>query len=117
MRRLVASKDFENQVDDLPILDQEKIQKAVKTLLVSMKDGVTPKGLGLKKLAHDKYEIRVDLKTRIVLKDDGNVLVLILVGSHDQIKKHLKTTYEQKQSQGPSLEDAYLSIIEGDNNE
>lgn len=33
-----------------------------------------------------------------------------------KIKKTLKTTYEKKRASGPNLEDAYLSIIEGDTN-
>lgn len=39
---------------------------------------------------------------------------IVAHGSPAQIKKTIKTTYEKKH-QGPSLEDAYLSIVEGDN--
>ena len=90
MKRLVLSKDFQKQIDDLSPSDQEKIHKTLKSLLNSVKQGGMPKGLGFKKLSHDKYEIRVDLKTRTVLKDDGDALVLLLAGNHDQIKKYLK---------------------------
>ena len=90
MRRLVVSKDFQKQIDGLSETEREKIQKTLKVLLASVKQGAMPKGLGFKKLDRDKYEIRVDIKTRIVLKVDEDAFILLLAGSHDQIKKHLK---------------------------
>ena len=36
---------------------------------------------------------------------------IVAIGTPDEIKKTLKSTYQQKHKSGPSLEDAYLEII------
>lgn len=51
---------------------------------------------------------------RVCIINHGKIVAL---GTPDQIKKKLKNTYEEKISKGPSLEDAYLSIIEETGNE
>ncbi len=46
---------------------------------------------------------------RVCIINHGKIVAL---GTPTQIKKTLKTTFQKKQAQGPSLEDAYLSIIQ-----
>ena len=87
---LVSSRHFQKQLETLPIQDQEKVLKALKTLRESLENNRLQKGLGFKKIGHDRYEIRVDLKTRIGLKQNGETFVADLVGNHEDIRNFLK---------------------------
>ena len=46
--------------------------------------------MGLKKIDEDKYEIRVDIYLRIIIKMEKGDVYLVLVGTHNGIKKYLK---------------------------
>ncbi len=48
------------------------------------------KGLGLKRLRKNFWEIRKGIKTRVIFRWQKDYLEFILVGSHDDIKKFLK---------------------------
>jgi len=52
--------------------------------------GILPKGLGFKKLIDDLYELRVDIRLRVILKIEKDIVFLVLVGSHNDIKRYLK---------------------------
>ncbi len=47
---------------------------------------------------------------RVCIINHGKIVAL---GTPEEIKKHIKKSYEQKIKSGPSLEEAYLSIIDG----
>jgi hypothetical protein len=49
------------------------------------------KGLGLRKLRDDYYEIRVDLKQRLVFENAPDTLVFDFLGNHDEVKRFLKS--------------------------
>ena len=75
-------------------------------------------------------QVRVETKMTIFLtthyleeaEDADKVCIInhgkiVALGTPEEIKKTLKTTYQRKHRSGPSLEDAYLGIIqEGENN-
>jgi len=46
-------------------------------------------GLGFKKINHDKYEFRVGLRLRVIVKVEADKYYLVLVGSHQDIKRYL----------------------------
>lgn len=50
---------------------------------------------------------------RVCIINHGKIVAL---GTPAQIKRQLKSDYQKKISKGPSLEDAYLSIVEDTNN-
>jgi len=41
-------------------------------------------------LSDDIYEIRVDLKIRIILKMEKQTVYLVMIGSHQDIREYLK---------------------------
>ena len=62
----------------------------MKQLVESLQTGRMPAGLGFKKINGDKYEIRVDIRNRIVVKTDGALLVCHLIGNHEAVKRYLR---------------------------
>ena len=62
----------------------------LKGFLAALCAKTIPAGYGFKKINGDKYEIRVDMKTRIVMKADGDTLVCHVVGNHEDVKRYLR---------------------------
>ena len=90
MKKLAVSKHFQNQLRKLSRHDQQKVTTALKSLLEFLHKGEIPSGLGFKKINGDKYEIRVDIRTRIAMKLDGDTLVCHIVGGHDAVRRYLR---------------------------
>ena len=90
MKRLAVSSRFQQQLRKLPPRDQQKAATALKDLLSTFSSGQLPPGLGFKKINGDKYELRVDIRLRIVMKSDGDTLVCHLIGNHDDVKRYLR---------------------------
>lgn len=91
MQRLAVSSQFQKQFKKLTPGEQRRVRDTLKGFLVALQVGTISGGYGFKKINGDKYEIRVDLKTRIVMKAEGDVFVCHLLGSHDEVKRFLKT--------------------------
>jgi len=47
--------------------------------------------LGFKKIGYDIYEFRIDIRLRVIVKDEGDTLYMVLAGSHEDIKRYLKS--------------------------
>lgn len=80
-------------IKELRSLSGEEAQAAEKALVAFdrfIHTGGKAEGLGFKKLASDKYEIRTSLKKRIVMKKIGRDDYLALYGSHADIERFLK---------------------------
>jgi mRNA-degrading endonuclease RelE of RelBE toxin-antitoxin system len=81
---------FEKCIKKLSNTDKEKLKKSLHQLNSFIEFGLLPKGLGFKKIKGNIYELRVDIRLRIILQMDEEVIYLVLVGSHDDIKRYLK---------------------------
>lgn len=92
MRIVKILPSFERTLKKVSPKDKGKLKKSLCQLNGFLATGIFPKGLGLKKLLDDIYELRVDIRLRVILQMDQEVVYLVLVGSHDQIKKYLKNT-------------------------
>ena len=69
---------------------QSRVDEALLKLEDLFEKGERPFGLGLKSLRHSLWEIRAGLADRIIFKRQGGTLELLIVGSHDEIKRFLK---------------------------
>ena len=49
------------------------------------------KGIGLKRLRDNFWEIRKGLKTRILFRWNGDCVEFVLAGNHDDVRRFLKT--------------------------
>ena len=90
MKQLAASTHFQKQLKKLPSSDRQATLEALKGFLSGLTQGVIPPGYGFKKINGDKYEVRVGVRLRIVMKADGDTLVCHLVGNHDEVKRYLR---------------------------
>jgi mRNA-degrading endonuclease RelE of RelBE toxin-antitoxin system len=90
VKRLAVSHHFQRQLKKLSPSDQEKIRGALKEFLTAIHAGQIPLGFGFKKINGDKYEIRAGLKIRILMKQEGDLLICHVVGNHETIRQYLR---------------------------
>lgn len=83
---------FDRSVKSFSGREKEEIKKvALQAIDVLSSDRLIHKGLGLKRLKGDFWEIRKGLKARILFKWQGDLVEFILAGDHDDIKRFLKS--------------------------
>ncbi len=90
MKRLAASTHFQRQLRKLPAQTQRKTVETLKGFLLALQTGSIPMGYGFKKINGDKYELRVDLGTRVIMKAEGDTLICHLVGDHEDVRRYLR---------------------------
>ena len=90
MKCLAASKHFQKQLKRLPPQDRQKTLDVLNKFLSALTTGDIPAGFGFKKINGDKYEIRVGIRTRIVLKAEGDTLICHVVGDHETVRRYLR---------------------------
>ncbi len=90
MNRVFYLPSFVKQLQKLPKKEAEAAQQALIAFDRFIQTGEKSAGLAFKKLAEDKFEIRVDLSKRIVMKKIGRDYYLALYGNHADIERFLK---------------------------
>jgi len=82
---------FKRSIKSFPEKEKEEI-KEVSTQLIDMlsRDRSVHKGVGLKRLRGDFWEIRKGLKSRILFRWNGDLVEFVLAGNHNDIKRFLK---------------------------
>ena len=90
MKQLAVSNHFRKQLRKLSSHDQQKAAATLKGFLAALTAGSIPSGYGVKKINHDKYELRVDIRIRIVMKADGDTLVCHVIGNHEDVRRYLR---------------------------
>lgn len=88
--RINYLKSYDRCFKKLTSQEQEKTIQAIDALLDFLKSGKKSKGLGLKKLRKDYWEIRIDIKNRIIFEFKKEILNIISVGDHQVVKRLLK---------------------------
>lgn len=89
MWQLAVSSHFQKQLQRFSPRDQQQVTAVLKHFLAGLTAGQLAAGQGFKKINGDKYELRVDLRTRIVMKTEGHTLVCHLVGNHENVRRYL----------------------------
>lgn len=82
---------FDKSVKSLPPQTKQEI-KELCFFLINILSGERSlsKGIGLKNLRSNFWEIRKGLKLRILFRWDDDFVEFILAGTHDDIKKYLR---------------------------
>lgn len=81
---------FDKTFTQLSKPDQQKTAEAVNDLITFLETNEKPsKGLGLKKLRKNFWEIRATLHVRILFQIEQNILTFILAGNHDDIRRFI----------------------------
>ncbi len=84
---------FDRSVKSFPGREKEEIKKiAIQAIDVLSQDKIIYKGLGLKRLKGNFWEIRKGLKARILFRWESDLVEFILAGDHDDIKRYLRDT-------------------------
>ena len=78
------------QLEKLHGKEADLAQKALLAFDHFIHTGEKAEGLGFKKVGSDKYEIRADIRHRIVMKKIGQDYYLALYGDHASIERFLK---------------------------
>jgi len=72
--------------------EKEEIkQAAIQSIDILSQDRLIHKGIGLKRLMGDFWEIKKGLKARILFRWQGELVEFILAGDHNDIKRYLKS--------------------------
>ncbi len=68
-----------------------KLLKALDKFQHAIESRSWPQGLGVTHLRGDYFEFRVDIHIRVIYRRAGDLIQYVLYGSHDQIRRFLKT--------------------------
>lgn len=90
MRSVKPLPSFERSVKKLNSEEKKRLTKSLELFNNFLLTGQIPSGLYFKKINKDKYEFRVDIRLRVIVKQEKNIFYLVLAGSHDQIRKYLR---------------------------
>ncbi|MFA5337437.1 MAG: hypothetical protein WC330_03790 [Candidatus Omnitrophota bacterium] len=90
MRIVKILPSFERSLKKLSSRDKDKLKQTLIQFNEFLVSGVLPVGLGFKKINHDKYELRVDIRIRVIIKIEKEYIYLVLAGSHDSVKRYLR---------------------------
>jgi len=91
MKRVILTPEFRQFLRALAKPQRQEIGRALAELEQSFGQPHPHRGLGIRPLRHDYYEVRIGLKQRLVFLNAPDGLVCELIGSHDDVKRFLKT--------------------------
>ena len=90
MKRILVLPTFERSVKKLTHQNKKNLAGSLEAFNSFLLSGELPVGFGFKKINHDKYEFRVDIRLRVVVKVEGEDYYLVLAGNHDEVKRYLR---------------------------
>jgi hypothetical protein len=90
--RFEFKSSFERSTKALNPADKKEIKEVAAYLIdILSQDRPLHQGVGLKRLRGAYWEIRKGIKTRILLRWEGDLVEFVLAGNHDDIRKFLKS--------------------------
>jgi len=82
---------FEDSIKRLSDRNREQIKEVASKLIdILSQDKFLYKGIGLKRLKTDYWEVRKGLKVRIIFRWNRDLVEFILAGNHNDIKRYLR---------------------------
>ena len=82
---------FDKVFKKLDLNRQEEIIDTSSILMDFFENRKKAKSLGLKNLRENYWEIRVNVKDRIIFTLEKDIVAFIIVGDHDEIMKFLRS--------------------------
>ena len=89
--RFVYQPSFLDTTRYLSRAQASKLLKAIEKFQHAIEGRQWPQGLGMTHLRDDYFEFRVDVHTRVIYKRSGELIQYVLYGSHDHVRRFLKT--------------------------
>lgn len=90
MKKIVILPSFERYIRRFTPAEKARLVVALEKFNDFLVTGHISSGLGFKKIGNDIYEFRIDIRLRVIVKYEGDTLYMVLAGSHEDIKRHLK---------------------------
>jgi mRNA-degrading endonuclease RelE of RelBE toxin-antitoxin system len=90
MRIVKILPSFERSLKKLSSRDKDKLKQTLVQFNEFLVSDLLPVGLGFKKINHNKYELRVDIRLRVIIKIEKEYVYFVLAGSHDSVKRYLR---------------------------
>ena len=82
---------FDRSIKSLHGKEKEDVKTvAIQAIDILSQDKIIHKGVGLKRLKGDYWEIRKGLKARILFRWQGDLVEFVLAGDHNDIHRYLK---------------------------
>ncbi|MFH0802797.1 MAG: hypothetical protein V2A78_10500 [bacterium] len=91
--RIELKKSFLRAFKKLTLQEQDDTSEVLGRLIEALKLQLVPKGLGLKSLIVKSriWEVRVNRSVRLIFRYEGDLLEFAFVGTHDDLRKYLKS--------------------------
>jgi len=89
-RQLVAKAKWRRAYHRLSDANQRLVDEALRRFRHYLSTGEAPVGLGITHLGGRTYEFRIGLGLRSVYVVEGQEVVLVLLGNHDDVRRFLK---------------------------
>jgi len=90
MKRIAILPSFERSVKDLTPQERSDLAHGLAQFNEFVCSGNAPFGFGFKKINYDKYEFRVGIRLRVIIKAENDIFYLVFVGNHEDIKRYLR---------------------------
>ncbi|MEW6009599.1 MAG: hypothetical protein AB1629_08205 [Candidatus Omnitrophota bacterium] len=90
MKKVFILSSFERSIKRFTSQDKEKLEKSLEAFNSFLSKGEAPLGFRFKKINHDKYEFRIDIHLRVIVKVEDDNFYLVLAGNHDDVKRYLR---------------------------
>lgn len=89
--RFAYAASFHRTIAGLSRSQGQRLLKAVAKIEASWEAGRFPQGLGLTYLREDFFEFRAGIHDRVLYQRQSGAIVYLLYGSHDDIRRFLKS--------------------------
>ena len=90
MKKIFILAPFERSVKKLSAQDRGKLSSSLEAFHSFLLSGQAAYGFRFKKINHDKYEFRVGIRLRVIVKVEGDNYYLVLAGNHDEVRRYLR---------------------------
>ncbi|MFC1522968.1 hypothetical protein ACFL6Y_11225 [Elusimicrobiota bacterium] len=90
MLRFAFAKSFSRQLKRFQKYEKLEIQRVTDSFMLAMDARHPPAGLGLKKLAGNIWEFRINLAIRILFGWRRNTITFLFAGNHNETRQFLK---------------------------
>jgi len=88
--RFAFARSLEKSLKGLHPHEKIAIQRQIDSLMLAMDARQIPSGFGLKKLAGDLWEFRIDLATRVLFQWSKYTITFLFVGNHSEVQRFMK---------------------------
>jgi hypothetical protein len=79
------------KIRSLPANERKRIGQAIRQVQTAIGTPHLHRGLGLRKLQDEYYEVRLGLKSQLLFENTTDALVFEFLGDHDHVKQFLKS--------------------------